>query len=299
MNILITGGSGFLGNQIAKLLSKKNNIFIYDIKKNYKEDKIKFIKGNILEKKLKKIITKFKINVLLHFAATLGVKNTENNPHKVLDINIKGTFNVLNSVKNSNVKKIIFASSSEVYGDRYKIDVTEDLLPSPKSLYAHSKIVGEELIKAYCKLYKIKINIIRFFNVCGISQRDDFVITRFAKQIKENKQVTIYGDGSQIRSFCHVKDASEAVKKLLNSKVSNEVFNIGNNNYPIKIIELAKKMIKKSNKKIKIKKINFNKSDRSAKREIYFRIPNISKAKKLLNFNPKVSLNKIIDEVFS
>ena len=75
------------------------------------------------------------------------VKNTENNPHKVLDINIKGTFNVLNSVKNSNVKKIIFASSSEVYGDRYKIDVTENLLPSPKSLYAHSKIIGEELIK--------------------------------------------------------------------------------------------------------------------------------------------------------
>ena len=68
---------------------------------------------------------------------------------------------------------------------RYKIDVTENLLPSPKSLYAHSKIIGEELIKAYCKLYKIKFNIIRFFNVCGIDQRDDFVITRFAKQIKK------------------------------------------------------------------------------------------------------------------
>jgi UDP-glucose 4-epimerase len=299
MNILITGGTGFLGAEILKILPKKDKIFILDLKKKILSKKFTFIKGNILRGDLNKILKSNNINIIIHLAAALGVKKTENNPKEVLDVNIKGTFNVLSSIKDSKVKKIIFASSSEIYGDKHTKRVREDFLPFPKSLYANSKIVGEELIKSYSKLYNIKFNILRFFNVCGKGQKEDFVITKFAKRIKEGKKILVYGNGSQIRSFCHVSDAAWAIKKVIYGKKDNEIFNIGNNSEPIKIIELAKKMVKKSGKKIEIKKISFNKSDRSAKREIYFRIPDISKAKKSLKFRPKINLNKIINEVLS
>ena len=299
MNILITGGSGFLGTELLKIIPKKDKIFIFDLKEIKKNKKNKFIKGSILNKNFKTIIKNNKINIIIHLAAALGVEKTENNPKEVLDVNIKGTFNILDSIRDSKVNKIIFSSSSEIYGDKYKKRVKENFLPYPKSLYANSKIVGEELIKSYCKLHSIKFNILRFFNVCGKNQKEDFVVTKFARQIKSGGEISIYGHGSQIRSFCHVSDAASAIKKVLYGRVNNETFNVGNNSEPIKMIDLAKRMIKKSGKIIKIKKISFDKSDRSAKREVYFRIPDTLKAKRLLNFKAKISLNKIIDEVIS
>jgi len=159
MNILITGGTGFLGSEILKILPKRDKIFILDLKKRILSRKFKFIKGSILRRDLNKVLKSNNINIVVHLAAALGVKKTENNPKEVLDVNIKGTFNILDSIKNSKVKKIIFASSSEIYGDKYNKKVRENFLPFPKSLYANSKIVGEELVKSYCKLYNIKFNI--------------------------------------------------------------------------------------------------------------------------------------------
>jgi|688.fasta_scaffold210699_2 nucleoside-diphosphate-sugar epimerase len=301
MNILITGGSGFLGSKIAKnfAMQRQNKIYIFDLKKNKDSKNIFFIKGDINnEKKLHKLILRKKINILMHFAASLGVEETEKNPSKVIMTNIEGTLNILNNIKKTNIKKIIFASSSEVYGDNRKKMMSENDLPMPKSIYGHSKIIGEELIKMYSKLYDIDYNIIRFFNVCGNEQRKDFVISKFADLIKKNKNITIYGNGDQIRSFCHVNDAAKGVTDVLLKGKNNETYNVGNNSEPIKIFDLAKLMINISKKKITIKKIPFIKTDRSAKREIYKRVPNLKKIKDDTNFKPKVSLNSIIKEFF-
>jgi nucleoside-diphosphate-sugar epimerase len=234
----------------------------------------------------------------MHFAASLGVKETEKNPCKVIRTNIEATIKILNIIKNTNIKKIIFASSSEIYGDNKNKMMSENDLPMPKSIYGHSKIIGEELIKIYSKLYSIDYNIIRFFNVCGNEQRKDFVISKFADLIKKNKKITIYGKGEQIRSFCHVNDAAKGTVDVLLKAKNNETYNVGNNSEPIKIFDLAKLMINISNKKIIIKKIPFIKTDRSAKREIYRRVPNLKKIKSDTNFQPKISLNSIIKEFF-
>ena len=126
MNILITGGTGFLGSEILKILPKRDKIFILDLKKKILSRKFKFIKGSILRRDLNKVLKSNNINIVVHLAAALGVKKTENNPKEVLDVNIRGTFNILDSIKNSKVKKIIFASSSEIYGDKYNKKVREN-----------------------------------------------------------------------------------------------------------------------------------------------------------------------------
>ena len=150
----------------------------------------------------------------------------------------------------------------------------------------------------YAKLHNIEYKIVRFFNVCGKGQKNDFVISKFANFINHNKDLTIYGNGNQIRSFCHVKDAANGFVKVLIKGHKNETYNIGNNSEPISMKNLAKKMINISKKKIKIKKIRFELSDRSAKREIYYRVPELKKIKKHTNYIPKINLNSIIAEFF-
>ncbi len=297
MNILITGGSGFIGGAIFKKLKKKHNLYIYD--KSKPKFKTKFIKGNLNEKrKLSVLIKKNKIDCIIHLAASLGVKDTENNPSKVLSVNIGGTKNLLESISGSKVKLVLFSSSSEIYGETNKKGVKENSNFKPKSVYAHTKIIGEELIKAYSKIYKYEYLIFRFFNVCGFGQKKDFVISKFISNAKKNKLIYVYGNGQQKRCFCHVDDATNAIMKLLKSKNRNDTYNIGNNNQPISMINLAKLISKSFEEKIMIKKIPFNQSDRTKKREIYFRKPDLSKIKKAINYKPKINLEKIIKEYF-
>lgn len=299
MNILITGGSGFLGSEITNLLSKNNNIYIYDINKNKNKKNIFYVRGNINNiNNISKCIKKYNIDTLFHLAAAIGVKKTEENPSNVIKINVEGTLNLLNSIKGSNIKRIIFASSSEIYGEGNNKKVVEADQPKPKSIYAHSKIIGEQFVKMYAKLHNIEYKIVRFFNVCGKGQKNDFVISKFANFINHNKDLTIYGNGNQIRSFCHVKDAANGFVKVLIKGHKNETYNIGNNSEPISMKNLAKKMINISKKKIKIKKIRFELSDRSAKREIYYRVPELKKIKNHTNYIPKINLNSIIAEFF-
>ena len=215
-----------------------------------------------------------------------------------MSVNIGGTKNLLESISGSKVKLVLFSSSSEIYGETNKKGVKENSNFKPKSVYAHTKIIGEELIKAYSKIYKYEYLIFRFFNVCGFGQKKDFVISKFISNAKKNKLIYVYGNGQQKRCFCHVDDATNAIMKLLKSKNRNDTYNIGNNNQPISMINLAKLISKSFEEKIMIKKIPFNQSDRTKKREIYFRKPDLSKIKKAINYKPKINLEKIIKEYF-
>ncbi len=298
MNILITGGSGFIGSNIFYKLKKHHKIFIYDkLSPNFNAN---FIKGDLNQKKkLRLSLKKNNIDCIIHLAASLGVKDTENNPKKVLSVNIDGTKNLLEAIPDSKVKLVLFTSSSEIYGETNINGVKENDKLKPKSVYAHTKIIGEELVKTYSKIHKFEYLILRLFNVCGIGQKNEFVISKFINNANKKRLIYVYGSGRQIRCFCHVNDATDAIVKLIKSKFRNDIFNIGNNNCPISMIDLAKYVSKQFKPKIKIVKIPFQKSDRTQKREIYFRKPNLTKVKKAINYKPKINLKKIISEYFS
>ncbi len=300
MRIFITGGNGLIGKKVVSILEKEGHkIYSFDKFIKYKNTKkVSYFKGDILnEKSIYNALRNCKIDILLHLAANLGVQKTEKNSYDCLNVNIEGTKNVLKASVKNKVKRIIFASSSEVYGNGENRPIKEDSELMPKSSYGVSKVAGEYYVKAFYEKYKLKYNIIRFFNVYGPNQRDDFVISKFKKNISENKTIKIFGSGNQIRSFCHIDDAAKAVSLVISKGKKNEIYNIGNDNEPTKIIELAKKIIKISNKKIKIVKIPFNKSDRSLKREIFTRQPNIKKIREHTKYSPSVNLNMGITSV--
>ena len=297
MNILITGGSGFIGSNLFYKLKKNHQIFIYD--KSIPNFNAKFIKGDLNQKKkLKVALKKNNINCIIHLAASLGVRDTEKYPEKVLSANIDGTKNLLEAIPGSKVKLVLFTSSSEIYGETSKNGVKENDKFKPKSIYAHTKIIGEELIKTYSKIYKYEYLMFRLFNVCGIGQKNEFVISKFINDANKKRLIHIYGPGSQTRCFCHVNDATDAMIKLIKSKYRNDTFNIGNNNRPISMTDLAKYISNQFKQKIKIIKIPFEKSDRTKQREIYYRKPNLTKVRKAINYKPNVSLKKIIKEYF-
>lgn len=291
----ITGGSGFIGHQITSLLLKKNykikSCDIYEPKKNFLSNKnYKFKKINLFDKK--KLETFFSdVDCVIHLAASLGVLNTEKNPLECLNVNILGTKAVLDVVRKNRIKKIIFSSSSEVYGDQEKFPIKENSEFKIKSNYALSKITSEFFVKSYAKKFGFSYNIVRFFNVYGINQKKNFVISKFINQVLKLKDLSVFGKGSQIRSFCNVEDAARGLLLVLNKGKKNEIYNIGNNGEPITMLNLAKKIKKLSNSKVKIVKVDFENSDRSIDREIFKRYPDLTKIKKHTGYKPNISLD--------
>ena len=301
--ILITGGKGFLGKKTAyKLSGMGYEVICFDITPpKVNEDKnlpYKKIWGSILnpydiDKAIKGCET------VIHLAAVVGVEITEKKSLLCLHINIQGTSNVLDSAVKNKVKKIIFSSSSEVYGEQEKFPISENASLIPKSNYGISKIAGEEYVRAYNQLYGLKFNICRFFNLYGLGQKKDFVIPKFANAIKTGNSIKVYGDGKQIRSYCHVNDAVNGIVNILQKGQDNTIYNVGNDTEPISVFDLAQKMVNISKKKIKIEKISFEQSDRESHREIFRRQPSIEKLKKQTKYIPKIKLEMGIKKILT
>ena len=292
--ILITGGSGFIGLHISQYLKKDYDITVYDIK-NPGDNDIEFILGDINDGK-KLLQACHGIDIVIHLAAVVGVKNTEDDPITTLNTNIIGTKNVLEACARNNVKKVILASSSEVYGEPKILPIDESHIPMPVTAYGISKLASEEYLKSYAKMYDFKYSILRFFNVIGQGQAVDFVFPEFINSALKNEHITIHGSGLQIRAFCHVDDICQGIKKVI-PRSDNETFNLGNDSEPISIENLAKKIITVLNSQSSIRYIPFEKSDRNRNIEIMSRVPNIQKAKKLLSFEPKMDLENSIRNV--
>lgn len=260
-NILVTGGAGNVGSYLAKKLAEDTNNFIVifdnlltgSAKKIPQQSNVIFIKGNVNRyNDIAAVFHRFNFDYVFHFAAVVGVKRTLNNPLLVLE-DIKGFENILNLCKNTNVHKVYFSSSSEVYGEPFEIPQNEHTTPLNSKLpYAIVKNLGESYLRSYQQEFDLTYSIFRFFNTYGPNQSEDFVIPRFLKLALENKDISVYGDGSQTRTFCYIDDNIDTILKIHNHQLlDNEVINIGND-VEVTILDLAKTIVKITSSKSKI-----------------------------------------------
>ena len=262
-SILVTGGAGFIGSSMAEKLAEdpENNIIVVDnlltgnihnLGKS-KYDNVTFIREDVNNlKELSDIFARFNFDYVFHYAALVGVQRTLANPVMVLN-DINGIKNILSLAKNTAVKKIFFSSSSEVYGEPVELPQNEHTTPLNSRLpYAIVKNVGEAYLKSYKKEFGIDYTIFRFFNTYGPKQSNDFVISKFIAKALRNEDITIYGDGSQTRTFCYIDDNIEAcANAFIENKFENDVVNIGSDQ-EISILELAEKVIEQTESKSQI-----------------------------------------------
>jgi UDP-glucuronate decarboxylase len=250
--ILITGGAGFIGSSLAvKLAEDKGNVITIvdnlltgDLNRIPKVDNVKFIKGDVNDNQvISSIFYGNHFDYVFHYAAVVGVKRTIENPIMVLD-DLKGMRNILDLCKNTSVKRIFFSSSSEVYGEPVELPQHEYTTPLNSRLpYAIVKNVGEAFLKSYKQEYDLDYTIFRFFNTYGPLQSKDFVVSKFISAALKNEDITIYGDGSQTRTFCFVDDNIQAcVNAFMKDEVMNDVINIGSDKI-LTVLELAEMIV--------------------------------------------------------
>ena len=261
--ILVTGGAGFIGSCLAQRLADdpENYVVIVDNLHTGSENKlpvsihdnVRFIKADVNDlSDVSAIFHSFRFEFVFHYAALVGVKRTLANPVMVLN-DLNGIRNILNLCKNTGVKRVYFSSSSEVYGEPVEFPQNEHTTPLNSRLpYAIVKNVGEAYLRAYHQEYGLEYTIFRFFNTYGPKQSIDFVMSKFMRSALASQDITIYGDGSQTRTFCYIDDNIDAtMNAFYKHEVVNDVANIGND-YEITILDLAKKVIEVAGSKSQI-----------------------------------------------
>lgn len=261
VKVLITGGAGFVPSSLAdKLLSQNDfQVVLVDNFLTGKAENIpqhpncKFIKCDVNEyNDIAAIMTAYKFDYVFHYAAVVGVLRTLDNPVMVLK-DIDGIKNILDLCKNTGVKRVFYSSSSEVYGEPVVLPQHEVTTPLNSRLpYAVVKNIGEAYCRSYYQEYGLDFTIFRFFNTYGPKQSQDFVMSKFLNAALANKDITLYGDGSQSRTFCYIDDNIDAcLKTLFDESYKNEVYNIGSD-VVITIKELAETIIELTGSKSKI-----------------------------------------------
>lgn len=237
---LVTGGAGFLGsNVVDALLAAGEKAVVYDdfstgTKKNVAEwnaKDVKVIEGDVRDVKDLKKAAKG-CDYLLHFAAISSVGRSVEDPEATLQVNVGGTINALLAAREAKVKRVVYASSSAVYGESPVLPKEETMLPTPFSPYGASKLAGEEIARVFYTTYRLETVCLRFFNLYGPRQDSSSeysgVIARFIQSLLQGKTPTVFGDGKQSRDFTYVSDAVDAVRLACTApKAEGEVFNVG------------------------------------------------------------------------
>ncbi len=299
--ILITGGAGFIASALAERLIQdpENLVVIIDDlststfkKVPSQAQNLRFIKGDVNDyKEILEVMLSFQFHYVFHYAAKVGVQRTQKNPVSVLR-DIKGIENICRISKNTGVRRVFYASSSEVYGEPVEFPQNAHTTPLNSRLpYAIVKNLGEAYLRSYSKEYNLDFTIFRFFNTYGPKQSKDFVISKFLIAALKNKDITIYGEGQQTRTFCYIDDNVEATTKIAyNDLFINDVVNIGNS-IETPIIDLANLIIKKTNSKSKIIHLS-----PLADGDMTRRLPDNSEMIKVIN-KPLISLEKGLEKI--
>jgi UDP-glucose 4-epimerase len=308
---LITGGAGFIGSHlIESLISRGDEVIVLDNLSTGSInnltniiEKIKFKHGNILDKdEVNELVAES--DYVVHLAAALGVFNIVNKPLESLQTNLQGSEIVLEACEKYR-KPVLIASTSEIYGKNDKVPLNEEddrVIGHPlksRWSYSEAKAVDESLAYLYYLENKLPIRIVRFFNTVGPRQVGHYgmVVPRFVSAALKNETLSVYGSGDQIRSFCHVTDAVKGLLLVMDSdKAVGQVFNVGNN-YQISIIELAKKVIEITGSKSSIEKIAYEKAYPEGFEDMQRRVPDISKIKQVLGWEPEINLDQIIKDI--
>ena len=313
MKVLITGGAGFIGSHLAdSLIKRKDKVICLDdlstgsllnVYHLLSHRGFQLVIDTIFNRKVLEELVK-KSDVVVHLAAAVGVKYVIEHPLTSLLTNTKGTEAVL-EFSNKYRKKIIFSSTSEVYGKnkRTPMKETDDRVLGATEIsrwgYAESKSLDEFLAFAYAKEKRLQVIVIRFFNIAGPRQSPEYgmVIPRFVKQALANRPLTVYGSGRQTRTFAHVADAVKGVIGLMEKKDAvGKLFNIGGTG-EISIKDLAARIIRLSKSRSSIKYIPYNRAYGEDFEDMPRRVPDISRIRRLTGFTPAKSLDDIIISV--
>ena len=313
MRALITGGAGFIGSHLTEeLLELGYEVYVIDnlwtgklanLAKVQINEKFHLVVDTVLNESVMNELI-FKADHVYHLAAAVGVLNIMDHPVETIDINVKGTEAVLR-LANRFKKKVLIASTSEIYGKHVAHSLSEDdnrvmgTVKKRRWAYACSKTLDEFLALAYYDEKKLPVVIARLFNTVGPRQtgRYGMVLPNFVQSALLGKPITVYGDGTQTRSFTHVKDVVKALIKLMEEpKAEGDVFNVGND-HEISIKDLAMKVKEMTKSPSQIEFIPYEKAYGPGFEDMERRCPNIEKLAKLTGFKPNLDLDSIIQSV--
>ena len=304
MHIIVTGGAGFIGRHIClRLLKENHNVWCIDnlqtsTMENMKEFKdfqnFAFMNYDIIDTDLTKMFNGISVDQIYHLACAASPKQYQKHPIHTLRTCFEGTNNILNLAKEKGAR-ILFTSTSEIYGDPLVHPQTEEyngnVNPlSIRSCYDEGKRVAETLLVEYHRTYGIDVRLARIFNTYGpfLNKFDGRVISNFISQAINNEPLTVYGEGNQTRSFCYIDDNVEGLVKLMNSnnyQLNTQAINIGNDN-EVSILDIANLILKMTKSKSQITFLDLPESDPKV------RCPNISKANRMINWKPSISLEE-------
>ena len=313
MRVLITGGAGFIGSYLADaLIARGDQVVALDNFSTGSTTNIKHITKNleIIDGDIRNAVlineTTKDVDLVLHMAAALGVNTILESPLESISTNIAGSEVVLNAAANYK-KRILIASTSEIYGKNPKqpLNETDDrVVGSPQKIrwsYSDAKAIEEAMAFSLNQDKGLKVTTARLFNTVGPRQSAQYgmVVPRFVKAALNNEPINIYGDGTQSRVFCHVKDAIEALLALVGTDTTiNQVYNVGGTG-EITIKQLAEAIISQTNSKSTIEYIPYEKAYAPGFEDMQRRVPDISKIKEAIKWQPQRDLAQIISDVAS
>jgi UDP-glucose 4-epimerase len=313
LRVLITGGAGFIGSHLSDAyLERGDEVFIIDDLSTGRFENIRHLKDHprfhyTIDSVHNQPVTAELVDqcdVIFHLAAAVGVKLIVESPVRTIETNVRGTECVL-ALANKKKKRVLVASTSEVYGLSTQVPFREDgnlvmgATTKGRWSYACSKAIDEFLALAYWREKKLPTIVVRLFNTVGPRQTGQYgmVIPTFVKQALANRPITVYGDGTQSRCFCYVGDVVGALMKLMdNEKSVGQVFNVGSNQ-EISIIDLANKVKELTNSESEIVLVPYDEAYEEGFEDMPRRVPDISKAGQHIDFKPTFDLEGILARV--
>ncbi len=303
---LVTGGAGFIGSSLAKnLLDEGNKVVVIDnfcdfynpkvkesnVKELLENDNFKLYRNDIRDREaVAKIFNENNIDVVVHLAAMAGVRPSIENPVLYQEVNCMGTQNILEEMKSHNLKNLVMASSSSVYGNCKEVPFREDMIVDfAISPYAATKKANEVMTHVYHKLFNMNVIMLRFFTVYGPKQRPDLAINKFTRLMLENKEIPMFGDGTTSRDYTYIDDIVDGIKRSCNYVLEKEnvyeILNLGNSS-PVSLKEMIHTIGEVVGVEPKINQLPMQPGD------VERTFADVSKAKTLIGYEPKTSFRQ-------